>query len=132
MTQFQKGRAKTGGRKPGGLRFKSIRERLTERKVNVADEAVELLRKTRDEQLKFEIIKFLAEYSQAKPTTNPDEESADVTDISAATLLKLAAGDTTFAAESEPDTAGSDQDALREGDSDAADALDSAENERKP
>lgn len=127
---FQKGN-KLGGRKPGSTnkrKFKFIREQLTDKNVNIVSEAMDLLRKTRDETLKFEIIKFLAEYSQGKPQDTAGSE-ADVTNISEATLLKLASGDTSALSELDAASDNDDSDALCEGDFDAADAHDSAAND---
>lgn len=129
---FEKGN-KLGGRKPGSknvaTKLKSFRTQLAELKVNIAREIWDLYRKTKDEAMKLELIKLTLQYSQVIPTTDLDEESADVRDISAATLLKLASGDTTIPTEPEPDAVDSDQDAICSGDSNAADALDAAENE---
>jgi hypothetical protein len=118
------------GKKKGSVgKFKSMRQQIVERKLSLVAEAVDLMRKTRDEQLKFEIIKFLAQYSQAIPTSNPEEEGASVSDISERQLLAIAQGNTACATEPDADTTGSDSDVVCEGESDAADALDAETND---
>lgn len=125
MTQFQKGRAKTGGRKAGASKLKSFRSQLADIKFSVALEMRDLYRKTKDEMLKIEILKLMLEYSQTKPTTSlDDEESADVTNISERQLLAIASGDTTSPAEPESDADSGDSDVVCEGESEPADALD--------
>ena len=128
-TKFQKGRAKTGGRKAGAGKLKSFRKALADIKFDVALEMRDLFRKTKDEMLKMELLKLMLEYSQTKPTTDLDEEGADVTNISEAALLAIASGDTIIPAEPDDSANDSDSDAVRAGESDAAFALDSAEDD---
>lgn len=128
MSKFEKGRAKTGGRKPSAVqKLKSFRKELAEKRYSVVGAMIDLLNKTRDEQLKFEILKLMLEYSQLKPTTDLDEEGAGVEQISERQLLAIASGDTTSQQGYGPDETSCDQDADDEGQLGCADAFDTTQ-----
>jgi hypothetical protein len=61
---FQKGRAKTGGRKKGTPNKNNlgVQERLEQKGINCIDEILEIARTTEDEQIRFQCYKELLKY----------------------------------------------------------------------
>lgn len=94
-----KGTPKTGGRVKGTpnkatLSFSDVLDKLD---FSIPEQAVELFQTTKDENLKFKILSFLAEYRHAKVkeaevTPKQDEPDNQLAEVSTADLLKLVKG----------------------------------------
>jgi hypothetical protein len=96
-----KGTGKTGGRSKGtpNNSTKTFADVLGANAFSIPEQAVQLFNSTADQNLKFKILQFLAEYSHSKvkeqePQVPEEPQDNPLTDAATADLLKFVKGGT--------------------------------------